>query len=121
MINVSRVIKNSKFAQSFIVNRQTGAWASGRWVPKDPILITMYGVVTAAGTKDIIQIPEGDRTSQIMVFHSTQELFVTHNEVGFEGTSDQIDWRGNKYRLNKVLQWGDFGYYKAFGVSMEGD
>lgn len=115
-INVGRVIKSNKFAQTFVVHRKTGSWVNGRWTGAESN-ITTRGVVTACGTKDIIQVPEGDRSSGVMCFHSTSELFVTNTT----GTSDEIEWRSKRYKLVKVLQWTDFGYYKAFGVSMEGD
>jgi len=67
--------------------------------------ITISGVVTAAGTKDIIQVPEGDRTSQLMVFHSTMPLYVTHDDIEGKGTSDEIEWQRRTVSLtpNKGL------------------
>lgn len=121
MLNVSRVINSSKFRQlkPFTVYRKTGDWVAGRFEETETA-IPMDGVVTAAGTKDILQVPEGDRTSQLMVFHSTQPLFVTHDDVEGKGTSDQIEWHGERYRLLQIKDWSDFGYYKAFGTSMSG-
>lgn len=119
-INVSRVINSAKLRENFTVWRKTGDWdENGRWIQSENPLI-FSGVVTAAGTKDIIQVPEGDRISQLMCFHSTQEIFTTHKDSQFSGTSDEIEWRGNRYKVFKVLTWTDFGYFKAIGVSMEG-
>ena len=120
-INVSRVVKNSRFAQNYHIYREKGSFVAGRWTQTTLDTILMFGVVTAAGTKDIIQVPEGDRSSQIMVFHSVEKLYVTHVDTCFSGISDKILWKGSYYRLFKVLEWSDFGYYKAFGISVEGD
>lgn len=119
MINVGRIINSPKFSQTFTVWRKTGSWALGRFIETEQS-IPMLGVVTAAGTKDIIQVPEGDRTSQLMVFHSTMPLYVTHDDVKGRGTSDEIEWHGERYRLFQIKDWSDFGYYKAFGTSMGG-
>jgi len=119
MLNVSRVIGSSKFSQPFTVWRKTGDWVAGRFVETETS-ISMSGVVTAAGTKDILQVPEGDRTSQLMVFHSTRPLYVTHDDAQGKGTSDEIEWHGERYRLLQIKDWSDFGYYKAYGTSMGG-
>jgi len=121
MLNVGRVINSSKFRQPkpFTVWRKTGDWVAGRFEETE-IPIPMSGVITAAGTKDLLQVPEGDRVLQIMVFHSTLPLFITHDDIEGKGTSDQIEWHGERYRLLQLKDWSDFGYYKAFGTSMGG-
>lgn len=119
-LNVAKVLSNSQFKDSFTVYRKTGNWIAGRFKEtEDPIIFS--GVVTAPGTKDLIQVPEGDRTSEIMCFHSTNELFVTHNDVSSKGTSDEIEWNNKRYRIYQVKNWNKFGFYKAIGISMEGD
>ena len=115
-INVGRVLKSPKFRKTFIIHRKLGNWVSGRWVQSDATPISINGVVTAAGTKDVVQVPEGDRISSLMCFHSQEEMFTTN----VTGTSDEIEWMGKRYKVVKVLPWVDFGYFKAFGVGMEG-
>jgi hypothetical protein len=114
-INVSKVIKSPKFVQTYTVFRKTGDWVSGRFVSTES-QIKVSGVVTPPNAKEILQVPEGDRTTGVMCFHSTQELFVTRPE----GTSDEIVWKGIRYRVSQVMPWIDYGYWKAFGVRMEG-
>ncbi len=113
LINVSRIIKSPKFAQTFSVFRKSGNWVDSRWVQTESE-IKMTGVVTVANAQEIIQIPEADRTTGVMCFHSTQELFTTNKK----GTSDEIAWQGNRYRVYSVYPWIDYGYYKAFGIKM---
>jgi hypothetical protein len=83
----------------------------------------MNGVIIPANEKEIMQVPEGDRSTAMMIFYADQEIFTTHTNdgLGYSGTSDEIEWRGDRYRVIKVNQRGDYGYYKAFGVYMEGD
>lgn len=115
-LDIGELITDPDFAQDYIVHRKSGGtWDAGVWKQSETT-ITMTGAVIVAGTKDINQVPEGDRTSQIMDFYSNVEIFVTSKA----GTSDEIEWRGHRYRIYQVKQYADYGYFKAIGVSMEG-
>lgn len=113
LINVSKIIKNPMFAQSFSVFRKSGEWVNGRWVPTETSFI-ITGPVTVPGEKELLQIPEGDRVKGVMCFHSTEELYTTSEK----GTSDEILWRNDRYRVHAILPWMDFGYCKALGTKM---
>lgn len=77
----------------------------------------MQGTVTVASSKDILQVPEGDRVTGMMCFYSQQPIHITRPE----GTSDEIVWKGERYRITFLFPWSDFGYYKAIGVRMVSD
>lgn len=115
-LNVGRVLSNPQFAQSFTVYRKSGSWVEGIWIPTESIL-DFTGVITACNPKDLVQVPEGDRIVGLMCFHSAQQMYVTRET----GTSDEIVWNGERYRVSSTIPWVDFGYYKAFGVRMVGD
>ena len=55
-----------------------------------------------------------------MCFYSQQEIFTTHSGESSQtdGTSDQIVWNGNRFRVTSVMPWSDYGYFKAVGVRM---
>jgi hypothetical protein len=119
MINVGRIVNSRNFAQQggFTVFRKNGSWMGGRWVESESE-IQMQGTVTAMNPKDLVQVPEGDRVNGMMCFYSQQPIYTTHaegNEIN-AGTSDEIVWKGDRYRISSVVPWVDFGYYKAFGV-----
>ena len=119
LVNVSRVIKSKRLAQPFGIYRKTGSWVDGRWVGSE-VLIPFSGVVTVANANDITQVPEGDRASGVMVFHSIEQMFVTHDDADGKGTSDEAFWHGERYRFFNVFPLDDYGYYKAIGVKMGG-
>ncbi|MFC3768365.1 hypothetical protein [Paenibacillus sp. GCM10012303] len=125
MINVGRVVNSRNFAQpgGFTVFRQTGAWSGGRWVSQPEVAIIMQGTVTVATQEDLEQVPEGDRVTGMMSFYSQQMIYRTRSEDDQDpgGTSDEIFWRGERYRVAAVLPWLDFGYCKAIGARMGGD
>lgn len=120
MINVGRIVHSRNFAQTFTVYRQTGEWVAGRWVrSSEEIVIQMRGTVTAMNPKDLVQVPEGDRVTGMMCFYSTEPIYTTRaDDDDSGGTSDEIEWQGERYRISSVVPWSDFGYYKAFGVRM---
>ena len=86
-------------------------------------VIPFSGVVLPASAEEIMQLPEGDRSTSMMTFFSVQEMFVTHvdNGQGYAGTSDELEWRSERYRITNVNQYSDYGYFKAYGVLMEGE
>lgn len=128
-LNVSRVVSNPKFAQTFTIERSSGGdWNdNGTWgdVTVD---VDFYGIIQPATAKELNQVPEGDRVKEVKSFHSTQEMFVSHvdtenaTDVGYNaGISDYAIWNGQRYRLAKRYEWADFGYFKALGVRVKGD
>lgn len=116
MINVAETILDPDFAQPYTVYRKTGSWVEGEYVQTEQAL-AFHGVVVAANTKDLLQVPEGDRVKGIMAFYSIEPLLVTNDS----GTSDQVVWRGERYRLFQLWPYVDYGYYKALGERMVGD
>jgi len=116
---IARILYSKRYIRTFIVNRKTGSWLNGRFIETESS-ISLNGIVTTATSEDVNQVPEGDRVSEMLCFYSDKEMFVTHNEASFKGTSDQISWRNNRYRVLSV-QFHDLGYFKAIGAYMGGD
>jgi hypothetical protein len=116
MIDVAEVINDPDFAQEYPVYRKTGVMLGGRWVSSEKRINTQ-GVVIAANTKDLLQVPEGDRVKGIMAFYSTEPLLVTSEA----GTSDEAVWQEERYRLFQLFPYKDYGYYKALGERIAGD
>ena len=120
MINLADIVIDLDLAQEFVVYRSTGSFVKGRWVESASEQIKMTGVVSVMSQRELAFMPEGDRVSGAMVFHTNRELFVTR--AGTEpGTSDKIMWRGEFYKLFNVFPYSDYGYYKAVGERMKGN
>lgn len=119
MLDVSQIVVDPDFVQSFTVYREAGSWSGGRWASTETA-IAMTGTVTVAKPQELVQVPEADRTTGVMVFYSTQPIFITRSDStkAVEGTSDQIAWNGDRYRVSMVAPWKDYGYYKALAVRM---
>jgi hypothetical protein len=128
MINVEELIYDEDFAQGYTVYRETCTWSGGRTVTAEDTL-NYTGVVTAATPKELIILPEADRVSGMMTFYSGSEypLYTTRlalttstDSDGKDGTSDQLEWHGMRYKIIKVWPYTDYGYWKALATRMEG-
>ena len=121
MLEVSELLYDPDLSQDFVVHRKSGLWVNGRFEETDSTL-TFTGIIIPANAKEIVQFPEADRITGVMKFYSEQEIHTTHAEgEGGPGTSDQIEWRGKRYRIINSMPYIDYGYYVAYGVYMESD
>ncbi len=127
MINVGEIVSDPDFAQAFTIARSSGGYfdPTGTWQETDGN-IDMWGIIQPATAKELLQVPEGDRVKEVKSFHSQQGMFVTHTDGLTDAnaaTSDIVTWltTGEQYRLVKLYQWIDFGYYKALGVRIAGE
>lgn len=114
MINVGDIVNSPEFAQTFTVYRKSGSWNAGRWDGTETT-ITITGVITVPSSTDLEQVPEGDRQKGAIAVYATQPLQVTTTS----GTSDEILWRGNRYRASQLSPYADYGYYKVIAVKMD--
>ncbi|WP_083430272.1 hypothetical protein [Alicyclobacillus macrosporangiidus] len=113
-MQLSRVLSSRRMAQTFTVYRKGGSWVAGRWNGTETP-IQMTGVITVPSETDVEQVPEGDRQRGAICVYTAQPLMITN--AG--GTSDEILWRGQRYRAAKVWPYADYGYYKCIAVRMD--
>lgn len=122
MIDVSELMSDPDFAQSYLVHRMSGSWVEGEFIQNESV-INFYGPITVANTKDVNMLPEGDRIVGLMTFYTTSDnpIFVTRNLDTDQGTSDEIEWRGERYKVMQIFPYHDYGYIKAIGTRKLGD
>lgn len=127
MLNLSKVVNNPKFAQSFNITRSQGGVFDDTGVWQDVTVdVPMFGVIQPATPKELEQVPEADRVKEVKSFHSQQEMFLTETTAIDDANariSDIVTWTttGEQYRLVKLYPWEDFGYFKALGVRIVGE
>jgi len=118
VINVTEVVLDDDFVQPFTVLRSSGQQGPDGWINNETS-IAIYGVVSVARFRDLMMIPEGDRVTGAMVFHSDQPIYLTRIGAN-QGISDIIVWRGEQYKVSTLAPYSDYGYYKAIAVRMLG-
>lgn len=114
MINVGAVV-SGRLAQSFTVYRKNGTWTAGRWTPGADTTILMTGVITIPKETDLDQVSEGDRVKGAIQIHTQAQLYLTNPN----GTSDELVYNGQRYRLAQLWDMSAYGYYKAVAVRMD--
>ena len=118
--DVTEVITSGDMAESFTVTRSTGSFAVGGKWQENISVFTAYGIVTDAGARDLLQIPEGDRVKGAMIFWCKQELFVTRNAGDQSGVSDRINWQNDYFRVQSVKRYPQRGYFRAVACRLSG-
>ena len=123
MINVAKAITDPRFSQPFKVFRKSGEWIKGRFIESEKE-ISMIGVIAPSKPKEIEMIPEGDRVGGEITIHTTRKLYTTRSIDTAEdngenqGTSDIIEWQGERYKLYQVNDYSQYGYYSSIGMRL---
>jgi hypothetical protein len=118
MIDVSEVVNDPDLAQEFTILRSSGSYLNGVF-QSSTTPIQGFGVVTVATAREIEMVPEGDRVTGMMSFHSNQPILGTRANGGATGASDILLWHGEKYRVLAIWNWSDYGYYDAIASRMK--
>jgi len=123
MINVSSVLSSPAFRQTLKVYRSEGHFGPGGWIedPQSPPYFEISGAAWPSQAKEIQQVPTGDRVLGMHTFATTEQLHTTRiagAEAG--GTSDQLEWRGERYRIIQALNFSDYGFFVSVAARMEG-
>lgn len=119
MINLSRVLSSPMLSQTYNIYRNTGHFGIGGWIQDSETVIPTRGNMWPSTDREIEQVPEGDRIKGMHTFTSAVELRVSNDQNS--GTSDQIVWSGERYRLIQTLPFSDYGFHVAVGARIKGN
>lgn len=122
MVNIEELITDPDFAQQYYIYRKSGGqWIEGNFVQSE-IRLSYEGFVGAATSRDINQVAEADRVTGMVVFYSTPDkmIYTTRkNDSEGTGTSDEILWHNERYKVINAFDYQDYGFVKAIGVRKE--
>lgn len=121
-IDVSELITDPDFAQSFSLIRTTGEFINGRWTETLEETLTRTGVIAPAGAKELRQLPEADRVEGAISIFTKEIMYIT-SDTGVLRSSDKISWQGHLYKIISVENWSDWGdgFYHALAQRMTGN
>jgi hypothetical protein len=125
MINslFKRAVLGTKLnSQTLNIYRSTGSFINGRWTEdtQSPPYFEVKGIAYPSSTKELDQVPEGDRIKGAMSFITTEELYVTR-QGSAPGLSDKIEWRGELYKIVQTLNWMSYGTFTSIAIRITGD
>ena len=108
MLDVSQLIYDPDFCESFVIRHRRGTWQDGAFITNVEEK-NVLGIVEPTSGEDLKQLPEADRVGGLMTFYSKETL-----DLGQEDQlSDEIISRGKVYQLLQVQDWSRHGFYKA--------
>ena len=121
MINISEIVNDPDFAQSFSLVRSSGTWTLGRFVSTSTTL-SRYGVILPMTTKEITQLATGDALQGYIKVYCVDNIYTTRLDTAGDagGLSDEVVWQGDNYKVLAVQQFSDFGYWQASCVRKRG-
>lgn len=120
MINISRVVNSRMFSQLLTLRRSSaGEFVIGGWSNGTGVETSIRCIAYPSSEREINQVPEGDRVAGMQTFISASELKVANGDNS--ANSDQIEWKGEWYKLVSLLDFSDYGAYAAVGVRLAGD
>jgi len=129
------VVDDGVLSDPWTIIRSTGQFVLGGW-QTSTTEIPGWGVVSVAKPEDLDMIPEGDRVTGAMVFHSQPRIYATEldgdlilgtptSTGGLQGdgtqkVSDIMVWNSQRWRVLHVWPYNNRNFWKAIAVRMQG-
>lgn len=100
-------------SSALVVTRgSVGTTANGRYSPGPTSTLTIAGSVQPLNGKDLLRLPEGMRTRDLLAVFTETELRVV--DAGAGTPPDVLTINGAAYEVEKVERWAELGgYWKA--------
>lgn len=112
MINVADIITDPMFAQTMTVRRAAGSFNEyGEWVGGTSSEFTCIGSFQKATDLDLAQLDVGEIKTEIRKLLTPTEIKVS---IPDDSQSDRIIWRGRRFKVIRVSDNQDYGFFRAF-------
>lgn len=86
--------------------------ATGEYAPAADQVVSLTAHIQPASPRQMLALPEGQRTAETLVVFSGSELRAASSPGGADG--DVLTWRGEEFAVISVEQWKEMGdFYKA--------
>ncbi len=121
MLDMSDVITDWDIAIPIAVTRVTTAIAingpgAGELATSEaPCCLT--GIIQPMSAKDLMLLPEGVRSDQVIVIHSAEAMYSDDGGQGVQ-RNDLINYRDTRYKVYSVLNQSEYGFYKAIAIQV---
>ncbi len=108
--------------EEFVIIRRVKERVKGRTVEPQGASprITAYGTLQPAGLDALQQLPEADRSGEVLVVRTTTRLQMGKTGDDYEMLSDEIEYNGGRYKILQLADWNRWGMYRAY-VTKVGD
>ena len=105
--------------QPFDIKRTTTVNRKGRYSSSSTVTIHASGSVQPAGTNVLEQLPEGDRDKAVYIVRTRTAMQMGSPTDDGAVLSDEIIYRGDRYKILVVKEWQAWGMYVAYVTRIE--
>lgn len=89
----------------------------GRYREGTPSTLSIRAVIQPVRGRDLLRLPEGQRTEEMIAIYTETELQTASAPGG--GTADVVSYRGKSYQVQTVEAWNELGnFYKAIAAKV---
>lgn len=99
-------------AQGYTITRRVGQWQGGRQNVVNEDNIRAIGIIQPPSPEELSFFPEGERRKGTIAIYTRAHLHLSEGE----DISDDITWRGERYKLIRIDRWEDYGYCIGYAV-----
>lgn len=112
MIDVSELMTDDDFCDSYSIQRPRGFMDEGEWMQDGFETIDTYGPIQPVSAESKLSLmPDGSRLDQGVVCWNNQEMVI---DAGEDQRSDVIVYKGQTYRVVAQKDWSANGYWKVW-------
>tara|TARA_R110002167_G_scaffold37037_1_gene116430 strand:- start:2342 stop:2701 length:360 start_codon:yes stop_codon:yes gene_type:complete len=112
-INVSRIVKRSKFASTLTVSRAGGSYdATGIWTQTAASQFDVTGTVLPASIEETEQLQAGGVNEEVIKLLTDVELQLETDT----NAADRLEWNGRSYKILRVKDNNQFGFRRYYAV-----
>jgi type 1 glutamine amidotransferase len=96
----------------------TGAMVSGRWVAGASTAETIRASVQPAGPRDLLHLPEGDRTKAAVKIYTDGDL--SEGNEALQTLPQLLTWNSEQWQIQKVWRHAlGIGHHKGLAMRLE--
>jgi hypothetical protein len=97
--------------QPFVIVRRVAERVKGRSQNPTVEFIDATGTVQPADADTLVQLPEGDRSGEVLKIRTTKRVQTGKDLGSSDLLSDEIQYDGGQYKVLSVKNWGAHGMY----------
>ena len=105
---------------SFTVERLTYSRTPTGTEPRSQAFQAL-GCIHPATPEQLESVPEEDRHETAIVIYTDFALSLGRDRGASYVAPDRIHWAGETWRLVRLRDWGQFGYYQGTAVKLQGE
>ena len=116
-MNLAGTIRRLARASYTVTRFAQGAYENGRFVRGAPTQFTIRALIQPTRGQDLLRLPEGERTRELVTIYTTDELHTANAPGG--AAADRVTWRGETYEVQGVERWDEIaGFWKAIAAKV---